>query len=257
MHSTLHSRLPRFAGTLGAVAAALALFLTATPAAAQLVEAGRRGSLVFDDLSGFRTSSFGGGGIGYAGPLGVSVQSLNEAVINGNAGDTDTFHYTTFWFAPSVDVFVINHLSIGGSIDVAVTNSSVDAVRVVRGFGATVTTNLPTTTDLAFIPRAGWLFNLGNRWGIWPRAGFGWGEQQSVRDIGNGNTITETVQAFLIDVDCGFLFRPTSDWFLRLAPEFTYGPGNHSQTIGNTQTSANSNLLAFSFAGGFGYMWNR
>ena len=63
--------------------------------------------------------------------------------------------------------------------------------------------------------------------------------------------------AFILDIDCGFLYRVTSDWFIRAAPEFTLGPGSHSFTNGNTQTSAGATLAAFSLAGGFGYMWNR
>src|SRR5580704_17585891 len=134
MQTPLPFRLIR---TLVAVTGAISLLRLVTPASAQMVEAGGRGSLVFDDLSGFRASTVGG--VGYAGPLGVSVQSLNEQVIGGANGDTTTYHYTNFWFAPSIDVFVINHLSIGGLIEVAVTTASVD--QYTARLGTTVTTS--------------------------------------------------------------------------------------------------------------------
>lgn len=239
-------RFTRFARLVGALAGAIGILLVATPASAQLVEAGHRGSLVFDDLSGFRASALGG--VSYAGPIGVSVTNLNEATIGGVNGDSDTYHFTNFWFAPSLDVFVINHLSVGGLIEVGYTTSSVDRYNV--RLGITQTTTNPNTTDLTFLPRVGWLFNLGNRWGIWPRLGLGWGEHQ----VQNG----DTPQFFLIDMDCGFLFRPTSDWFIRAAPEFTVAPGSHQQPAGpNGTVSANATLTSFTFAIGFGYMWNR
>jgi hypothetical protein len=232
------------------LAGALAPLFVATPALAQMVDAGERGSLVFDDLSGFRASSIGG--LGYAGPIGVSVQSLNEATIGGANGDTTTNHYTNFWFAPSVDVFVINHLSVGGLVEVAVTSASVDTTLV--RLGTTTSASLPTTTDVTLLPRVGWLFDITKRFGIWPRLGLGWGERQIAQPNGGGTT---SFNAFLLDIDCGFVYRVTNDWFIRAAPEFTYGPGSHSVTNGNTDTSASANLVAFSVAGGFGYMWNR
>ena len=239
----------RLLGALGA----LAVSLIAANASAQMVEAGGRGSIVFDDLSGFRASTVGG--VGYAGPLGVSVQSLNEAVIGGANGDTETFHYTNFWFAPSIDVFVINHLSVGGLIEVGVTTASHDLFSA--RLGTVVSTTLPTTTDLTFIPRVGWLFDVTRRFGIWPRVGLGWAERQVAQNPGGNTTNTDSLTSFIFDVDCGFLYRVTSDWFIRAAPEFTFGPGSHSQTNGNTSVSANATLAAFSLAGGFGFMWNR
>jgi hypothetical protein len=235
---------------LSVCAGALAPLFVATPALAQMVDAGERGSLVFDDLSGFRVSSVGG--IGYAGPIGVSVQSLNESTIGGANGDTTTNHYTNFWFAPSVDVFVINHLSVGGLIEVAVTSASMDTT--LARLGTTTSTTLPTTTSVTLLPRVGWLFDVTKRFGIWPRLGLGWGEQQVAQPNGGG---TNSFSAFLVDIDCGFLYRVTNDWFIRAAPEFTYGPGSHSVSNGNENTSASANLAAFSVAGGFGYMWNR
>jgi hypothetical protein len=152
-----------------ALAGALALLLVATSASAQIVDAGGRGSIVFDDLSGFRATSIGG--VGYAGPLGVSVQSLNETALDGS-GDRSTYHYTNFWFAPSIDVFVINHLSVGGLVEVGVTTSSLDQFHAANG--TTTSGSLPTTTDLTFLPRIGWLFDITRRFGIWPRIGLGW-----------------------------------------------------------------------------------
>ncbi len=68
MQSSPPSRLSR---AILALASAFSLFFVATSASAQMVDAGGRGSIVFDDLSGFRATSIGG--VGYAGPIGFSV----------------------------------------------------------------------------------------------------------------------------------------------------------------------------------------
>jgi hypothetical protein len=236
-------------------ATSLSALLLSPTASAQMVEAGRRGSIVFDDISGFRASSVGG--VGYSGPIGFSFQSLNETVFNAG-GDTQTTHFTNFWFAPSLDVFLINHLSLGGLIEVGVTSASVDyyAIRL----GTTTTTSLPTTVDVTILPRVGWLFDVTERFGIWPRLGLGWAERQTAAATGVGVVSvnnTETEQSFIFDLDCGFIYRLTPDWFLRAAPEFTFGPGSHSETAGNTSISANATFAAFALSGGFGFMWNR
>src|SRR4051812_1818439 len=64
---------------------------------------GNKGVLVIDQLSGFRISSIGG--VSYAGPIGFSFQSTGAS---DRAGRT-TEHFTTFWLAPSADIFVIDH----------------------------------------------------------------------------------------------------------------------------------------------------
>lgn len=234
---------------VSALAFALAL-LTAKGASAQIVEAGHRGSFVFDDLSGFRASTIGG--VGYAGPLGVSVQAVNESDIDAPAGNSTTYHYTTFWFAPSIDYFVINHLSVGGLIEVAVVSTSVDQYNA--PVNVTTSTSLPTTTDVTLLPRIGWLFDVTNRFGIWPRLGIGWEEHHTATP---GSNTSDNLQSAVFDVDCGFLYRVSSDWFIRAAPEFMVGPGSHSVVNGNTTTSAGATVVSFAFAGGFGYMWNR
>jgi hypothetical protein len=239
-----------------APASALALVLAASPASAQpapTTDAGQRGSLVFDDISGFRASTLGG--IGYAGPIGVSFQSLNEAVVGGANGDSTTYHYTNFWFAPSVDVFVIDHLSVGGLVELAVTSASVDQNTAANN--TTVSTSLPTTLDVTVLPRVGWLFDVNRRFAIWPRVGLGWAERQNSATNINNTNATDTFSAFIFEADCGFLYRVTPDWFLRAAPDLTIGPGSHSLGNGNTQTSANATLVSFAVTGGFGFMWNR
>ena len=89
------------------------------------------------------------------------------------------------------------------------------------------------------------MFPLADHWGLWPRIGLGFGvlQENAVTQAGGGNpTTASSSPTFLLDVDLGVLYRMDSRWFLRAGPELTWGPG--------------ANLVDFSFAGGFGYMWS-
>src|SRR5882762_6194404 len=108
-----------FFGTL------LAFFLTPSQAHAQhdlLSKPGQRGQLAIDSLMGFRIGA--SSGIAYAGPLGFALQSYTEHDLgNNNNNNETTVHQTTFWFAPEADYFVIDHLSVGGLIEIASTSN--------------------------------------------------------------------------------------------------------------------------------------
>ena len=112
-------------------------------------------------------------------------------------------------------------------------------------FGTTSNHPLPATTNVTILPRAGWMFALGDHWGIWPRLGLGWGLLQlnAITNAGAGNVATASSNSsFLLDVDVGVLYRMDPHWFLRAAPEFTFGPG--------------AGLVSFALDAGFGYMWS-
>lgn len=203
---------------------------------------GAKHTLVFDDLSGFRAST--AGGVAYVGPLGFSVQSFSENILGANGANagSDTIHETTFWFAPSADFFLIDHLSIGAVLEFAI----VSANYTQSVFGtASANHPLPTTTNVTILPRAGWTFGFGDHWGIWPRLGLGWGlvQANALTNAGTGTTATASSSStFLLDVDVGVLYRIDPHWFLRAAPEFTLGPG--------------AGIVSFSVGAGFGYMWS-
>jgi hypothetical protein len=220
---------------------------------------GAKGSIILDDLAGFRASSVGG--VGYSGPLGISTQSLSENIPSGNAnatGGSDTFHYTTIWFAPSLDYFVIDHLSIGGLIEIATTSSSFS--ESLTG-AATTTTSLPTTTNVTVLPRVGWMFNLADRWAIWPRAGLGYSVRTTAEPaVANGGGVqvntTDSFSGFVIDLDASFIYRINQLFFLRATPEITFVPGSHTLTANNVSTSFGATLFDFTADIGFGLNWN-
>jgi hypothetical protein len=246
--------------TVAAVAAAA--LSSSTPARAQTdirTPIGSKSSIVLDDLAGFRASSVGG--VGYSGPLGIATQSQSEDIPSGNAnssGGSDTFHWTTIWFAPSLDYFVIDHLSIGGLIEIASTSESFSQSLV---GSTTTTTNLPTTTNVTVLPRVGWMFNLTDRWALWPRGGLGYSVRTVAEPtVANGGGVqtnsTDSFSGFVIDLDASLIFRVSQMFFLRATPELTFVPGSHTLTSGNTSTSYGATLFDFTADIGFGLNWN-
>ena len=230
--------------SLVALAASTAIFAAGTAKAditPPSTGMGDKMQLWIDQISGFRVSATGG--VNYYGPIGFSVTSVEQDEFAPAVNTTTTVHQTTFWLAPSADIFVIDHLSVGGLIEFSTTSSSSDF----NQNGTVQTTQNPTTTNFTFLPRAGWLFGLSDRFGIWPRLGIGYASRQT--DNQNGNLfVRDSIQGVILDLDVGFIFRLTDSFFLKAAPELSFLPGgSHSETINNTSSSANAN--AFQFAG--------
>jgi hypothetical protein len=240
--------------TAAAVAAALVLFLTPSTASAQhslMTPLGGRGQLALDQLGGFRVGAVSGG-VSYAGPLGFSTQRYSSADYNN--GRNSVLNYTTFWVAPAFDYFVIDHLSIGGLVELSTTSGTVDLP--INNSGATQNFNLPTTTNFTLLPRIGYMIPLANdRIGIWPRAGLGYASRQAANGNVN-NQSKETFSSVIASVDVGFLFRLNETFFLRAAPEMTFSlGGSHSSTDNaGRSVSANASFFQFGIVTGIGVL---
>lgn len=241
-------------GLTAAAFAATAVLFTPSQASAQrslMTPLGGRGQLALDQLGGFRIGAVSGG-VSYAGPLGFSAQRYSAADYNN--GRSTVYNYTTFWLAPAADYFVIDHLSIGGLLELASTSGSVDVP--INATGATQNFNLPTTTNFTLLPRIGYMISLANdRFGIWPRGGLGYASRQVASgNVNNSNK--ETFGSVIASVDVGFLFRVNETFFLRAAPEMTFSlGGSHSSTnaAGNS-VSANASFFQFGIVTGIGVL---
>ena len=212
-----------------------------------LTEAGEAGTLAIDQLSGFRISSLGG--FGYASPLGFTYQSMHTEGVAG--GPAVTQRATTFFVAPSFDVFVLDQLSIGGLAEVAWQNTSVE---LTPGAGPTTKVDLPATTSFTLLPRLGYLLRVGDRIALWPRVGVGYGSRQSALST----TDKSTTGALLVDVDVGLLYRVNETFYLRFAPQITLAPtGSTSQSMaGGGSVSGATTFLVFSSTVGLGLFWD-
>lgn len=236
------------ARALALVAATLLLRATSAHAAQRelLTKAGEQGTIAIDQISGFRVSSLGG--FSYAAPVGVTYQSLHTEGVGG--GPAVTQKSTTFFLAPSFDVFAFDKFSIGALVELAWQNASVE---LTPPGGAATKLDVPATTSFTLLPRLGYLFRVGDRVAIWPRLGVGYGSRQEA--VG---TTKVSTGALLLDVDVGLLYRINETFYLRLAPQITLAPtGSTSQpAAGGGSLSGDTTFFVFSSTVGFGLFWD-
>jgi hypothetical protein len=128
---------------------------------------------------------------------------------------------TTVWLAPSADVFVTEHLSLGGLVEIGHTWGSLE--------DGGLRLDLPGTTSLTFLPRAGFYVPIGDRFGVWPRAGLGWRSVESAQLAAGGAITRETFRSMLLDVDVAVVYRFSEQFFMRVGPEVAV-------TLGGTST---------------------
>jgi hypothetical protein len=246
---------------LVATLAVVAVMLAPRPAEAQrelLTPLGGKGQLAIDQISGLRVGvSAYGPSVNYYGPLGLAVQNYSQAD-PGVANGTDTIHLTTVWIAPSLDFFVIDHLSVGGLLVFASTSGSIDTPQMGNP-NVTNSASIPTLQTFELLPRVGWMVALSDRWGIWPRGSIGYvsqGVSPAAGGAGPGSNASDTVHGLVLDIDVGFLFRVNETFFLRAAPELGWLPsGSHSFTdAANRTTSYDAHYVQFTLTAGIGVL---
>jgi hypothetical protein len=201
------------------------------------------GHVVLDQLSGLRVNP--NNGFTYAGPAGIAFQSTkaDSIVPGGPASETST---TSIWFAPSVDVFVIDHLSVGGLIEIGHTWGAVEAN------GRRL--ELPGTTSMTFLPRVGYYIPITDRVGIWPRTGVGFSSVESVSFLSTGSApAKDTFRSMVLDVDLSLVYRFGETFFMRAGPEIgvTLGGRRTTETAG-ASAGAGASVLQISGVVGFG-----
>lgn len=201
------------------------------------------GHLVLDQLSGLRINR--NNGFSYAGPLGIAFRSEKSDSLTpgGPASETST---TSLWLAPSADVFVTDHLSLGGLIEIGHTWGAIE------GGGQRV--ELPGTTSMTFLPRVGFYVPLMDRIGLWPRVGVGYSSVESVSFLSTGSVpVRETFRAMMLDVDLSLVYRFGETFFMRAGPEIALTLGGQREVESNgTSSGAGGSVLQISGVIGFG-----
>ncbi len=231
---------------------AVAAVVPSAHAADLVTPTGGRGQFVLDQISGFRASSAPGtnGSFSYSGFIGFSYSHFS--VDHGNPpGGYDAYNYTSFWLAPSLDYFVVEHLSVGALVEISTTSASRDTQDQVNA--RVVTTPLPATLNITLLPRVGYMIPIGDwhngRFAIWPRIGAGYASRQyTVSDA------KLTFSGFELNADVGFLLRVNETFFLKIAPEFVWIPGSVSTTVANVAVSNTASNVTFQVLGGIGVL---
>ncbi len=242
----MSARKSSFPRCLFALVVPLLVVLSASTARAErelIVPFHEGGHLVLDQLSGLRIAP--ASGMSYAGPAGIAFRSdrADSLTPGGPPSETST---TSLWLAPSADVFVTDHLSLGGLIEVTHTWGAIE------NEGRRL--ELPGTTSMTFLPRIGFYVAFTDRIGLWPRAGVGWSRVESVSFLSTGGAPTrETFRAVILDLDLSLVYRFSETFFMRAGPELgvTLGGRRTFETNG-TSAGAGASVLQFSGVVGLG-----
>jgi hypothetical protein len=189
------------------------------------------GHVVLDQLAGLRLDTTG---FGYAAPVGVVVRSTNEAKT------------TNLWFAPSADIFVTDHLSVGGRVEIGHAWGKIgnDKASIDR----------PGTTSMTFLPRVGFYMPFSDRIGLWLRAGVGYASNQDVTFLSAGSApVTTTFRAVVLDLDASVVYRFTETFFMKGGPQLglTLGGREESSTAG-VSSATDKQVLQFGGSLAFG-----
>lgn len=235
--------LPRLAAI---VSLSLVPSLTQASQRELLDQTGDAGTVALDQLSGFRLSSLGG--FSFAGPMGVGYQSL-RLPDPGDSTSSFTTRTTSYFVAPSLDVFVADGVSVGGLIELASIATSVthDSPAGSRE------TSLPTSFSLTILPRVGYMLRLSDRFGIWPRLGVGYG----LLSGGSVDGSELSQKSLLVDADVGFIYRANETFFVRVDPQLTLAPvGSVTASAAGQSVRHDTSMFAFSSTVGFGMFWD-
>lgn len=202
-----------------------------------------KGHVVLDQLAGLRLNA--ASGFSYAAPIGIAMRTeKSDALAPGGASsETST---TSVWFAPAADVFVTDHLSVGGLVEI---NHSWGAV---TGGGQRL--ELPGTTSMTFLPRVGFYAPFTDRIGFWGRVGLGWSSVQSASFDSTGSVpVTTTFRSMILDIDATITYRFTETFFMKAGPELGLTFGGRNEVSSNGQSAgAGGSVLQIGGAMGFG-----
>lgn len=237
------ARLARSAAALAAAALALLSPRGARAERELIVPFHDGGTLVLDQLSGLRVAPTSGAA--YAGPVGVALRTTTSEALTAGGAPSET-STTSLWLAPSADVFVTAHLSLGALVEVAHTWGAVE--------DADQRIELPGATSYTLLPRVGFFVPFTDRIGLWPRAGLGFTSAESSRFASSGGAVVrETLRAMVLDVDLSLVYRFGETFFMRAGPEIgvTLG-GRRTEESAGVSAGAGKSVLQFSGVVGFG-----
>lgn len=220
---------------------ALGAFVVPRVALAQDMGFGTKGQI---SLNSTGSSLSGTTGISFLTPfVAMGTTSTTSPDRPTGAGTTSTTtRTTTFALNPGIDVFVIDHLSIGGEVALGRTSFSNES-KVTTPAGTNTTTTDSSDTFFGLMPRIGYAIPLGKSFSLWPRAQIGF-----LRTSGDDTTEMRSFAG----LDAHFLWHPTASFFLGVGPGFTATLSN-SRKVGDVSTDLSKpftfRFLSFTIGG--------
>jgi hypothetical protein len=183
------------------------------PPAPKKEAVGGAGTFVVDLLGGSTATNLGfGASVGFfAGPL--TIYGANESQNEPGGQSYPQQHQIEIGLAPSLDYFVTDHISVGGRIGAAVTESSTNT-------GPATGVSVPDAHGYAFtmMPRVGYAIPLSSSFTLWPRLGIGYDVSRATRDA----AARDLSHAFYTRVNVGLVVRLAKHVVLDVGPTLTY-----------------------------------
>jgi hypothetical protein len=161
-------------------------------------------------------ASFAGIGIGApTAELGFSTPALRNAHFDPQ-----------FAIGPSIDIFIIPNLSLGGTI----------------GFSFSRPFGIADVFTFFFMPRVGYNIPIANHFSLWPQFSIGVGVS-NVAPIGGGNSVTEAMVP--LDFFVPFLYHPVENFLVGLGPAVRF----YSLNDKATPSIATVDIIRFTLGG--------
>jgi len=158
----------------------------------------------------------GGAPIGYGGMIGYSHDEASRAV--GQPGGYQSMADSA-WLAPSVDVFVGGHVSIGGTIS----GSYADSISESFTFDRRVERRMGGGVGFGIGPRVGYVIPLGSSFALWPRLAIGYiGGLYEYELNPQGGAVGWYNSSWRGVADLGLVARVHRNVYLRAAPELVF-----------------------------------
>lgn len=230
------------ATALGLAAASLSLEREARADDSAPPEFGKRGQVVLPQLVGVRTGRppyFGPYGlvgldgaagvvnVGWGGIVGYSQSSVT-GVQPSAAGTTVAVSTSeSLWVAPSADVFVGRHVSLGAGVGVLYARYRID-----QGPG-TVPAIVSEALSLGVEPRIGYAVPIAQGLSFWPRLGVALSTTWQASSNGFGGAAVWSGRSVNGVLDLGVVYQPHRHLMVQVAPQIALG---HSDTNGPTSS---------------------
>lgn len=189
---------------------ALGAFVVPRVALAQEAAFGTKGQISLNSTS---SSLAGQGSIGLLTPFVAmgTTSTTSPDRVTGTTTTSTTTRSTTLLLNPGIDVFVVDHLSVGGEILLGRTSFTSESKSTTPTGTNTISVD-GSNTSFGILPRIGYAIPLTKSFSLWPRASLGF-----VRTSSDDTTDTHVFAG----LDAHFTWHPTSSFFLGLGPGFT------------------------------------
>jgi hypothetical protein len=182
-------------------------------------------ALSIERMTGLTHSSQTFGGVG-----GDTTSSLDAFTLLGNAVGSSTAYG---WPRLALDIFVVNHLSVGAAASFFVVSPSTGSL-----------------TGVLLAARVGYAATLASRVGIWPRVGFSYERTSADSNVGLERNLATSFLALSLDVPVAIFLAPRIG--LLVGPTIDLGlGGSRASTTGAVTTSVSARATEYGFNAGF------